>query len=64
MQWYPGHMAKTKRQIDEVKKDVDLFINVLDSRIPRTSFNHHLVDLIGKKTSTFSFNSETPERPC
>ncbi|WP_161565508.1 GTPase [Mycoplasma sp. ATU-Cv-703] len=42
-------MAKAKRQIDEVKKDVDLFINVLDSRIPRTSFNHHLVDLIGKK---------------
>ena len=32
--WYPGHMAKTKRQIIEDLKLVDLVVEVLDARIP------------------------------
>ena len=31
--WYPGHMAKTKRQISEDIKLIDIIIEILDSRI-------------------------------
>ena len=35
--WYPGHMAKTKRQIKEDLKLIDLVIELLDARIPISS---------------------------
>ena len=35
--WYPGHMAKTKRQITEDMKLVDVVIELLDARIPVSS---------------------------
>ena len=34
VQWYPGHMAKTKKQITEIISMVDVVIEVIDSRIP------------------------------
>ena len=37
--WYPGHMAKTKRQIIEDLKLVDVVVEILDSRIPISSQN-------------------------
>ena len=37
--WYPGHMAKTKRQIMEDLKLVDIIIEILDARIPISSQN-------------------------
>ena len=37
--WYPGHMAKTRRQIENDLKLVDIVIEILDSRIPRSSQN-------------------------
>jgi ribosome biogenesis GTPase A len=37
--WYPGHMAKAKRLINENLKLVDMVIELLDARIPRTSTN-------------------------
>ena len=37
--WYPGHMAKTKRQIEEDLKLVDIVIELLDARIPKSSKN-------------------------
>lgn len=37
--WYPGHMAKTKRQIIEDLKLVDIVIEILDARIPVSSQN-------------------------
>ena len=37
--WYPGHMAKTKRQIIEDLKLVDIVVEVLDARIPISSQN-------------------------
>lgn len=36
--WYPGHMAKTKRQIREIINLVDVVIHVIDARIPYSSF--------------------------
>lgn len=37
--WYPGHMAKTKRQIIEDLKLIDIVVEVLDARIPISSQN-------------------------
>lgn len=39
IQWFPGHMAKTRRQIKEDLKLVDIVIEVLDARIPASSRN-------------------------
>lgn len=37
--WYPGHMAKTKRQIIEDLKLIDVVVEILDARIPESSQN-------------------------
>ena len=37
--WYPGHMAKTRRQIEENLKIIDVVIELLDARIPISSRN-------------------------
>ena len=48
--WYPGHMAKTKREIAEDLKLIDVVIEILDSRIPISSQNPDIGELIkGKK---------------
>ena len=48
--WYPGHMAKTRKQIMEDLKFVDIVIELLDARIPIASQNPDIGDLIqGKK---------------
>lgn len=36
--WYPGHMAKTKREIKEKIDIVDVVVHVIDARIPKSSF--------------------------
>lgn len=35
--WYPGHMAKTKRLIKEMSRDIDVVIEVVDARAPSSS---------------------------
>lgn len=42
IQWFPGHMAKTRRLIGESLKLVDLVIEITDARIPRSSRNPEL----------------------
>ena len=37
--WYPGHMAKTKRQIQEDLNLIDIIVEIVDSRIPLSSQN-------------------------
>ena len=37
--WYPGHMAKTKKQIIEDLKLIDIVVEILDARIPLASQN-------------------------
>ena len=39
IQWFPGHMAKTRRLITENLKHVDIVIEILDARIPFSSRN-------------------------
>ena len=40
--WYPGHMAKTKKDLIESLKLIDIVIEILDARIPKSSKNPEL----------------------
>ena len=39
IQWYPGHMTKTRRQIEADLKHVDIVAEIIDARIPISSRN-------------------------
>ena len=54
--WYPGHMAKTKRQIEEDLKLVDIVIEILDSRIPISSQNPDIKELTKNKNKIIILN--------
>ena len=47
--WYPGHMKKTKETISDNLKIVDLVIEVLDARIPVSSKNPDILDIARNK---------------
>ena len=47
--WYPGHMKKTRELIKENLKAVDAVIEIIDSRIPVSSRNPIIAELIGAK---------------
>ncbi|KAI4448078.1 hypothetical protein C823_002597 [Eubacterium plexicaudatum ASF492] len=49
-QWYPGHMTKAKRQMQEDIRLVDLVIELVDARIPISSHNPD-IDELGKQKS-------------
>lgn len=49
IQWFPGHMAKTRRMMKEMLPQIDLIIELLDARIPSSSKNPELDRLIGNK---------------
>ena len=53
IQWYPGHMAKAIREINEKIKLVDIVIVLLDSRIPKSSMNPELKKLFQNKRSLY-----------
>ncbi len=50
LQWYPGHMTKAKRQMQEDLKLIDLIIELVDARIPLSSRNPD-IDELGKNKS-------------
>ncbi|WP_368644763.1 ribosome biogenesis GTPase YlqF [Alkalibacterium putridalgicola] len=49
IQWYPGHMAKAKRQFLEKLKMVDVVYELIDARIPYSSKNPDVKEMIGEK---------------
>ncbi|MBR0535119.1 MAG: ribosome biogenesis GTPase YlqF [Clostridia bacterium] len=49
VQWFPGHMAKTRRLIKESLPFVDLVTEIVDARIPMSSSNPELKEMIGNK---------------
>ena len=56
LSWYPGHMAKTKRQIIEDIKLIDVVIEILDARIPISSQNPDVKNIIGNKRKVIVLN--------
>ena len=56
IQWYPGHMAKTKREIADIISMVDIVIEVIDARIPYSSRIPDLKKLTRDKQNIIVFN--------
>ncbi|WP_322200234.1 ribosome biogenesis GTPase YlqF [Acutalibacter intestini] len=56
IQWFPGHMAKTRRKITEDLKLVDIVIELLDARVPKSSSNPVLRDIIRNKPRVVVLN--------
>jgi len=54
--WYPGHMAKTKKQIIEDLKLIDIVVEIVDSRIPKSSRNPDLVEWTKNKKKIIVLN--------
>lgn len=54
--WYPGHMAKTRRQIENDLKLIDVVIELIDSRIPISSRNPDIKKLINNKKRIIVLN--------
>ena len=48
--WFPGHMVKARREIQENAAAVDLVIEVLDARAPRSTLNPDLPGLVKGKS--------------
>ena len=49
IQWFPGHMTKAQRMIEEHMKQVDAVCEILDARIPMASRNPDIDRLAGDK---------------
>ncbi len=56
IQWYPGHMTKTRRMMDENIKLVDIVIELLDARIPYSSKNPEIDNLARNKKRIIILN--------
>lgn len=56
IQWFPGHMTKTKRKIQESLKLVDAVAEIIDARVPQSSRNPDLDGLLGSKPRLILLN--------
>lgn len=54
--WYPGHMAKTKKQITQDLKLIDIVIELLDARIPISSQNPNIAEITKNKKKIIVLN--------
>ncbi|MEZ0536180.1 ribosome biogenesis GTPase YlqF [Caldicellulosiruptoraceae bacterium PP1] len=54
--WYPGHMAKAKKEISQLNKLVDLFLVMLDARAPKSTRNIELEEIFHDKPSLYLLN--------
>jgi ribosome biogenesis GTPase A len=61
--WFPGHMAKTRRLIEENIKLVDIVVELADARIPRSSRNPVLSELLGSKPRLLILNKSDMSDP-
>lgn len=58
IQWYPGHMAKAKRQVTEQLKKVDVVFELVDARIPYSSRNPMIDEVIQQKPRVIILNKK------
>jgi len=56
IQWYPGHMTKAKRKLEEQLQWVDVVLELGDARLPRSSRNPLLRGLLGNKLQILLLN--------
>ena len=63
VQWFPGHMAKTRRVIKECLSQVDIVLELLDARIPYSSKNPEISSLCAIRPVLTLFNKSTLADP-
>ena len=59
IQWFPGHMSKTRRLLEENLKMVDVVIELLDARIPVSSKNPEIDSIVNNKSKIVVLNKAT-----
>lgn len=64
VQWYPGHMAAAMRRIADYLKLIDIVIEVVDARVPRSGANPYLDALAGKRPRLLVLNREDLADPA
>ena len=64
IQWYPGHMTKTRRQMENDVKLVDLVAEVVDARIPISSRNPDIDAMVGDRPRLVIFNRADQADPA
>ena len=64
LQWFPGHMTKTRRMITENLKLVDIVAEIVDARIPRASRNPMIDELLGGKPRVIVLNKSDLADPA
>ena len=56
IQWYPGHMTKTRRQMEADLKHVDIVVEIVDARVPISSRNPDIDAICGNKPRVIMLN--------
>ena len=56
IQWFPGHMSKARRQVQENLKHVDFVTILVDARLPLSSQNPMLTKIVGDKPKLLILN--------
>ena len=64
IQWFPGHMTRTKRQIEKSLKLVDAVAEIIDARIPISSRNPDIDELVGEKPRLIVLNRADQADPA
>lgn len=64
IQWFPGHMTKAKREIADCLKLVDIAIELCDARIPISSRNPQIDEILGGKPSILVLNKASLADPA
>ena len=64
VQWYPGHMTKAKRMMQEHIKLVDLILELVDARVPFSSRNPDIDAMVGDRPRLIIFNRADQADPA
>ena len=56
IQWFPGHMTKARRMMEDQLRLVDVVVELLDARIPDSSINPMLRQMAGNKPRVIALN--------
>ena len=62
-QWYPGHMTKARRMMQEDMKLIDVVIELVDARIPLSSKNPDIDELAKNKSRVILLNKYVITKP-
>ena len=63
VQWYPGHMRKARQEIAQAIPGVDILLELVDARLPRSSSNPVLAELRGARLCLKLLNKADLTKP-